>query len=67
MTKKCTCCGRVDAWEAFRLLGRENYGVDGTVEYRNCSCGSTLGVRVEGPRESRPPGSSRDAQFAVVE
>lgn len=67
MTKECTCCGRTVKWEALKLLGREDYGVGGTLEYRNCVCRTTLSVRVEGPRESKPPRSAGDVQFAAAD
>lgn len=57
-TKKCPCCGRIVEWESLRLLGREDYGPGGTIEFRNCRCGSTMGVKISGAPESVPPGAS---------
>ena len=67
MTKKCTCCGRVVTWETLKLVGSQDNGLGGTLQLRNCKCGTTLAVHVAGPRETGAPPSSRDTQVAVAE
>jgi hypothetical protein len=52
VVKRCGC-GREysrDGWEALEPAWDETYEDDGSlyyVEFRNCACGSTIGVEVE--------------------
>jgi hypothetical protein len=67
MTKTCTCCGKRIAWATLPLVGYQDNGLGGTLELRNHECGSTLSIHISGPKDSAPPGSARDAQFAEAE
>lgn len=67
MTKKCTCCGKLVAWEALPIVGYQDNGLGGILELRNHECGSTLSVCIAGPKDSVPPGSAHDASFAEAE
>jgi len=68
MTRKCTCCGQTVTWDLLRPLGVKDYGRHGVIEYRNCSCGSTLSRQISGPSpSSAPPESGGDRQFADAE
>jgi len=67
MTKTCTCCGKVVAWESLPIVGYQDNGLGGTLELRNHACGSTLSVCIAGPADSVPPESAGDAQFAAAD
>ena len=54
MTKTCPCGQRHDRndWERLRLVGTMDDGDGGTLELRNCQCGSTISVLLDPPPQS---------------
>ena len=60
--KTCGCGNRFDAeqWRQLRLVGRQDDGEGGTLELRNCPCGSTICIELHGPAAEpvQQPGAS---------
>lgn len=53
--KRCMCCGAVYTtieWLALPLVGVKAFGPD-VLEYRNCTCGSTLTIHVTAEEAAR--------------
>ena len=47
--KTCTCCKKhydKAGWEALERVGVVDDGDGGTLELRNCSCGSTIAIQL---------------------
>jgi hypothetical protein len=46
MKRCCTCCRQTVLWDDLPLLGYMDAGDGGSLELRNCTCGSTLALAV---------------------
>lgn len=53
MSKKCSCCGKehdAASWKGLKYVGvmeTEDETGKYTLELRNCSCGSTIGIETK--------------------